>query len=556
MSFLESIFERLSRAGNSAVLQEIHSSGTKAVTGAELLPLVQQARSFLSTAGLKKGDRCALLAPNSIRWAALDLAMMAEGIIVVPLYARQAPIELVTMMKDCTPARICCSDENLRDAVHQAWPAAPPISLFQEIFATPARQPSSSNPVTLVNCDPVTIIYTSGTSGEPKGVVLTAGNLAHMLSCTNARLDQLMAPHRSGSSPDRVFHYAPFCFAASRILLLTCLSRNSVLSLSMDLSRLADEMKAAAPDYFLNVPMLLERVRAKIEQQVKQRGGLAMTLFSRAWAAYFRRHNGEAGLADKLWLSLANSLMLPTIRKSLGLNLKALICGSAPLAVETQVFFMMLRISVLQAYGLTETTAICTMDDPAHVTPGRVGPAIPGIEMILGENDEILVRGPNIFPGYWRRPEETAKALRDGWFHTGDQGEVDSSGNWRIIGRLKNLIVLSSGHNVAPEPLEDMLQRLLPTAQHVMLVGNSLSYLAAILTGDPTNGLDRNRIQATLDQMNARLPHYKQVRAFYVHREPFTIENGLLTPNGKLRRDVIALRLLAPIQEMYAKKAG
>ena len=143
----------------------------------------------------------------------------------------------------------------------------------------------------------------------------------------------------------------------------------------------------------------------------------------------------------------------------IGPNLKALICGSAPLSLETQLYFMMLGIPVLQVYGLTETTGICTMDDPRHVEPGRVGPAIRGIEMKLGENDEILVRGPNIFPGYWNRPQETAKVLRDGWFHTGDQGEVDAAGNWRIIGRIKNLIILSSGHNIAPEPIEDEVLR-------------------------------------------------------------------------------------------------
>ena len=133
-------------------------------------------------------------------------------------------------------------------------------------------------------------------------------------------------------------------------------------------------------------------------------------------------------------------------------ELKALICGSAPLAVETQLFFMMLGIPVLQVYGLTETTAICTMDDPAAFRAGRVGPAIPGVEMKVADNGEILVRGPNVFPGYWQRPAETAKALAGGWFHTGDQGEVDASGNWRITGRLKNLIILNSGHNIAPEP--------------------------------------------------------------------------------------------------------
>ena len=120
---------------------------------------------------------------------------------------------------------------------------------------------------------------------------------------------------------------------------------------------------------------------------------------------------------------------------------------------------MMLGIRVLQVYGLTETTAICTMDDPQHVEPGRVGPAIPGIEMKVGENSEIVVRGPNIFPGYWHRPEQTAAVLRDGWFHTGDQGDVDANGNWRITGRLKNLIILNSGHNIAPEPIEEELFR-------------------------------------------------------------------------------------------------
>ena len=210
----------------------------------------------------------------------------------------------------------------------------------------------------------------------------------------------------------------------------------------------------------------------------------------------------------------------------------------------------MLGIPVLQVYGLTETTAICTMDDPRCVEPGRVGPAISGIEMKLGENEELIVRGPNVFPGYWNRPQETAKALRDGWFHTGDQGEVDAAGNWRIIGRIKNLIILGSGHNIAPEPIEDELLRNLPAAQQVVLVGNGRSYLSAIVTGNVT----REKVQTAVDAVNPRLPHYKQVRAFYVHAEPFSIENGLLTANGKLKRDMIAGRLQHEIEEMYRVK--
>jgi long-chain acyl-CoA synthetase len=374
-----------------------------------------------------------------------------------------------------------------------------------------------------------------------------------MLECTGARLDQLL---RGAKQPDRIFHYLPFCFAGSRVLLLSALSRRSVLTLSTDLSKLSQELKLAAPDYFLNVPTLLERVRATIEEMLRKRGGFAAGIFSRAQQAYLRRHRRESRGTDAFWLLLANAILFPAIRKSIGPNLKALICGSAPLAVETQLFFQMLGIPVLQVYGLTETTAICTMDDPHHVVPGYVGPAIPGTEMKLAENDEIVVRGPHIFAGYWQRPEETKQALKEGWFHTGDQGGVDATGNWRITGRLKNLLILNSGHNIAPEPLEDSLMRELPEAQQIMLVGNQKSFLAALVTPGSSNGLTPERVQACIDAHNANLPHYKQVRAFRIVDEAFTIENGLLTANGKIKRDAVLSRHAAMIEVLYAKKGA
>lgn len=233
-----------------------------------------------------------------------------------------------------------------------------------------------------------------------------------------------------------------------------------------------------------------------------------------------------------------------------GDNLKALICGSAPLTPETQDYFKMLGIPVLQVYGLTETTGICTMDDPHHVVPGRVGPAISGIEMRLAENDEIVVRGPNVFPGYWNRPQQTAEVLRDGWFHTGDQGEADASGNWKIVGRIKNLIVLGSGHKIAPETVEEEIARHVPGAQQVVVVGNGRGYLSAIVTGS----VGETEVQSALDRVNAQLPHYKQVRAFTVRTEVLSIENGMLTANGKLKRDLIAARLKNEIEGMYQVK--
>ncbi len=548
MNFLENIFSRLQEAGGRVVLAEASAGIGPTATGSELRVQIAAARAFLRASGLAKGDRCALVAPNSIRWAALDLAIIAEGLIAVPMYARQAAGELASMLRDAGPGLVCCGDAALRDAISAAWPDAPRFVLFDEIFSASPTTPTGvpAPPAALSPQDTVAILYTSGTSGEAKGVMLTVGNLDHMLSCTKARLDQLMGPR---DVPDRVFHYLPFCFAGSWILLLSCLSRASELTLSMDLTKLAEEIGVAAPNYFLNVPTLLERIRSGVEGNIQKRGGMIAKIFNHARAAWSRLNDKAPQTWDFFWLGLAGLLIFPSIRKRLGPNLRALICGSAPLARETQLFFMMLGIRVLQVYGLTETTAICTMDDPDHVDPGRVGPAIPGIEMKVGENSEIVVRGPNIFPGYWHRPEQTAAALRDGWFHTGDQGDVDANGNWRITGRLKNLIILNSGHNIAPEPIEEELFRAVAGAQQVMLVGNGRSFLAAIITGAATGA----EIDSQLERVNAPLPHYRKIRRYHVSQELFTIENGLLTANGKLRRDTIAAHFAAEIEDMYTK---
>ena len=568
MNFLEDIFARLEAADDQPLLTELRESGPGTATGRQLGQMIAQARAFLASRGLRKGDRCALLAANSIKWIAMDLAIMAEGLIVVPLYSRQAPAELVSMMKDCSPSLICCGDAALRDAILQEWDQAPAQALFDEIFAQQnqdAGQHSRAGaPFDFAqgrsaphrrDSDVVAIIYTSGTSGEAKGVMLTAGNVGHILKCTSAQLDVLMN-HRPGQDhvrQDKVYQWAPLNFAAAWITLLTSLLRGSNVSMNTDLSRLASELRTVAPDYFVNVPALLERVRRAVDEQLWKTGGMVGDIYTRAKGAYMRKHEGRATFAGSFWLALSRALVFPAIRKKMiGANLKALICGSAPLSLDTQLYFMMLGIPVLQVYGLTETTGICTLDDPCHVEPGRVGPAITGIEMKLGENQEIIVRGPNIFPGYWNRPEETARVLLDGWFHTGDQGEVNAAGNWKIVGRIKNLIILNSGHNIAPEPIEEEILERLPGGQQVVVVGNGRSFLAALIAG----GVGPDEVQAALDAVNAGLPHYKQVRAFRIVLEPFTIENGLLTANGKLKREVIAQRFTAQIENMYAKRVG
>jgi long-chain acyl-CoA synthetase len=553
MNFIENITERLKKAAGDPVLQEIRDGRIESATGADLLAAIGRARKFLASEGLHKGDRCAILAHNGIRWAALDLACISEGVIVVPLYARQAPAELAGMLNDSSPALVCCGDAGLRDLLGEALGTASAEAsrfvLFETIFADSSELEGRGSPtVELGDDDPVTLIYTSGTSGEPKGVVLTAANVTFMLGSTNRRLDQLMG---QTGEPDRVFHYLPLCFAGSWIMLLTCLTRRSVMTMSIDLTKLADDMKQARPNYFLNVPVLLERVRSGVEEQLAKKGGFALKLFTRGRDAWMARETGsEPGVLERIWLALAKGVVFKAVRKKLGPELRALICGSAPLNKETQLFFFMLGIPVLQVYGLTETTAICTMDDPRNVTPGRVGPAIAGIEMKLGENSEILVRGPNIFSGYWNRPAETERAIQKGWFKTGDQGDVDEFGNWSVLGRVKNLIVLSSGHNVAPEPIEEILVRAISGATQAVILGHGRSFLTAIIAGD----VNPTQVEPAVASLNEQLPHYKRIRAFHIEQSSFTIESGLLTANGKLKRDVIAARFGSEIEALYGAR--
>jgi long-chain acyl-CoA synthetase len=556
-NFLENFFAQLEKNASRVVIREIRGETFLELTGAQLLQQIRRAQEWIRRRNLAPGDRVAIVGPNSMRWIAIDLALMAEGLVVVPLYYRQAPGELVAVMRDCQPKLLIADGGALRESISAVWPSDAGFQcdtvLFDEILATSASPRAESQTDTTrlsarADSDLVTIVYTSGTSGEPKGVCLNIGNVTFMLARTTGRLDQLM---RGSQGLDSIFHYLPLNFAASWIATLTFMLRESVVTLSTDLNKLADEIRLSQPHYFLNVPTLLERVRRGVEDNIAKQPSIIRSLFAKTRDAAQRKREKTSRGLDGIWLALGDRLIFSKIKARFGPNLRALICGSAPLAPETQNFFRMLGIRVLQVYGLTETTGICTMDDPdGTVDTGHVGPTIDGIEMQAGEENELIVRGPNIFPGYWNREEETAAVLRGGWFRTGDQGEKNEHGNWRIVGRVKNLLILNSGHKIPPEPIEDKLAQLLPAAQHVILVGNGRGYLCAILTGP----VEKSSVQAALDNVNRDLPHYRQIRNFTILSETLTPDSGLLTAMGKLRRSAINDHFASQIEALYASK--
>ena len=554
MSFVANVLKRWANEPERTVLCAAQEGNLRQITARELLQEVTRVRRHLREAGLRAGDRCALVAANSPAWVAADVAMMAEGIVSVPLYSRQTPAELIFALQDASPSLIL-ADESSAQALRAAWPVSPPIVSLEECGqgaaagAQASAQASTSAqasppPVVLAPEHPVTIRYTSGTSGLPKGAILTCGNVDHMLFCTSQRLDLAL---QGIFEQERIFHYLPFCFAGSWILLWTALSRGALLTMSADPSRIAQDLAATRPHTFLNVPLLLERIRAQIEEKVRVRGGAFARLFEAAFAASRSRADGQSRTSGAIALALARAILFPSIRAKLGTDLRMLICGSAPLSRDTQIFFAMLGIPVLQVYGLTETTAICTMDHPQHVAPGRVGKAIAGVEMKVSEDGEILVRGPNVFPGYWNRPEADAAIFAQGWLRTGDRGEVDDQGRWKITGRMKSVLVLSSGHNVAPEPLEDAIRAAIPHARAAVVVGHGRPHIAAFLTG----GVSREDAQRALSSLNESLPHYQRIHSFALLPED-AIESACFTANGKLRREAVAERLAEQIETLYS----
>jgi long-chain acyl-CoA synthetase len=540
MSFIEQLHLQLDRMGEAPAITEITQRGPVEHSARTVLSLAARARSTLTQHGVQPGDRVVLISPNAARWVAADLAILAAGAVVVPMYDRQAPDELVRMMQDCAPVLVWVATSALAAAVREHWPEAP----VHELSSVFAAAPSDAPRVPRAPDDLVTLIYTSGTSGEPKGVMLTRANVDHMLPVTSDALTELMG---QPAGQDRVFHYLPLCFAGSRVVLWTSLFRGNGVLLSTDLDRLIDEIGVAAPHYFLNVPVLLERVQNGAEKALRAKGRAVWWLYQRAREAHLRRSQGKAGRRDRAALALADRLFLRTIANKFGPNLRFLICGSAALGEDTQRWFGLLGVEVYQVYGLTETTAIVTMDRPRSVVPGRVGSPIRGCEARLTDEGELLVRGPHLFAGYWQRPDATDAALLDGWFRTGDQCSFDDAGNLAIIGRVKNLLVPSSGHNVAPEPIEQKLTEAIPGVEQAVLIGHGRPHLTALFTGEVSEQALREGVEA----VNATLPFYKRVRHWHHRRAPLTADEGLLTANGKLRRAAIEAHFTDAIDALY-----
>lgn len=548
--------------------------------------LVARWQVALAGEHLASGDRVAVLLKNSVEWVCFDLAAQSLGLVVVPLYTADHTENTTYILADSGTRLLLVGhlDQWIPLAGHRArFPKLshvlcvemPPASaLVSSILVSSIRHwlPCDAPPQPNLAKDPhalATIVYTSGTTGCPKGVMLSHVN---MLSNAQAVLRHVQA------YPDDLFlSFLPLSHAFERTVgCYLPMMAGSCVAYTREIAKLAEDIATVRPTILVSVPRIYERLYTRLQQQLAERGAPMRALVrwtqELGWRQFqAHRHHGKApGRLAGLLQPVLYDLVANKLLAHFGGRLRLAVSGGAPLSVTLSRCFVGLGLPLLQGYGLTEAAPVVTSNRLEDNLPESVGIPLPGIEVRLGQKNELLVRGPNVMMGYWNRPEETAKAIdAEGWLHTGDQARIEN-GYVFIVGRLKEIMVLSTGEKVSPDALEIAIT-LDPLIDQAMVVGEGKPYLAALLvlnTGawramaqrwslsveDPaalTDGRLRHHLEGICRRSLAHFPEYAQVRRFWLTLEPWTIDNGLLTPTFKLKRPAIETRFAEQILKLY-----
>jgi long-chain acyl-CoA synthetase len=565
---------------------------------------VRDVANALLAAGTKKGDRVAIWSRNAPQWGEVDFANQTAGFATVPIYdtltgdkgayiLNDSEAKVLFVQDPAILARVLPLRSTLSSLRHVVlMSGAPPAGVvsYQE-FVQKGRDWGKRNPDALdrmlAALDPddlASLVYTSGTTGEPKGVMLTQGNFASNAACM----------HLVDVGPEDVFlSFLPLSHVFERTgghFGAYGLGAKVVFARSVD--TLMDDMQAAHPTIMMAVPRLYEKMHARVLESIASQSWIKRRLF--AWALHVGKqtlHHREANepLPPKLARrhARATKLVLHKLHARVGGRLRYFVSGGAALSKDIEAFFWAAGIQILQGYGLTETSPVCSVNLPHALRFGSVGQCIPGVECKIDASEwpnptdiggkpyvqgEICFRGPNVMQGYWRNEKATREVFdRDGFFHTGDIGYLDNRGYLFITDRKKEIIVMSNGKKVPPQPVENALQ-LQPHIAQAMILGENRNYIAAVIVPDwqaidkfaLANGIaakDRDRlvadqrivslIEREVEAVNATLSRYEQIKKFWVLPAEWTVEGGELTPSLKLKRRVITERFKTFIDRLY-----
>jgi long-chain acyl-CoA synthetase len=555
------------------------------------------AKGFMA-AGIGEGDRVALLSRTRYEWTVVDYALWAAGAVTVPVYETSSDEQVEWILTDSgaqaivveTPARLQAIGEVLRrlPAVRRTWvieageAAAPSLDALVAEGAGVSETDLAQRRMSAGSGDFATIIYTSGTTGRPKGCEITHGNL--VANARNAVRGPLAVIFDTPGASTLLF--LPLAHSFARLIEVGAIEAGAVLGHIPDPGTLLPDLATFQPTFLLAVPRVFEKVYNGAEQQASESGvrGAIFHAAARTATAWSRAlgtgdapsSGGGSGPGPLLQLQHAvfDRLVYRRLRAAVGGRVRYSVSGGAALGERLGHFFRGAGITIIEGYGLTETTAAATVNRPGRNKIGTVGQPLPGVSVRIDEDGEILLTGLNRFVGYWHNDAATAEALtHDGWLRTGDIGELDDEGYLRVTGRKKELIVTAGGKNVAPAVLEDRI-RAHPLVSQCLVVGDGRPYVACLITLDPeavrTWLARRNRpadtsmshlandpdliaeLQAAVDDANKAVSRAESIRRFRVLDTDFTEQAGYLTPSLKLRRNIVTKDFADQIEALYS----
>ena len=548
----------------------------------------------LSALGVGSGDRVALIAENRPEWAIADLAIMTVGAITVPAYTTNTVADHAHILANSGARLAIVSSTALAMRVLAAAaevPARPDVILIDSPFAE--APPGITRHLwdevlgrgraegdfaalragvrALTRRHTACIIHTSGTGGVPKGVMQSHGSILH--NCAGAA--RLVHDLNRGIDQDEVFlSFLPLSHAYEHTAgLYLPIAIGASIHCADSIEQLAANMLEVRPTIMTAVPRLYESIRSRILKGLAKSGQAKRSLFSAALRLGSRRldQRGRLGPLDAIADRVLDRLVRRKVHERFGGRLKAFVSGGAPLSPEVGRFFLSLGVRILQGYGQTEAAPVISVNRPGEERPDTVGPALDGVELRIGDDGEILVRGELVMQGYWQDPVSTAAAIdAEGWLHTGDIGVIEADGCLRITDRKKDIIVNSGGDNVSPQRIETLLT-LQPGIAQAMVHGDRRPHLVALIVPEPDRVAHalgsrpggvviehpslKAEIAMAVEQVNARLAPVERIRRFAVLAEPFSVENGLLTPTMKIRRHLIRESHAEILDGMYEDRA-
>ncbi len=519
--------------------------------------------------GLRKGDRVAILARTRLEWTYVDYALLSLGAISVPIYPTSSPADCAYILADSAARAIVCEDTAQVARIGPAREALEhvvvidgevPGALRLEEVAARGREALAGEPLlverardAVVGSDVLTFIYTSGTTGVPKGCVVTQRNYAALVEMVR-EIEGLI------SEGDVVLLFLPLAHTFARTVEFVATTLGTI-AFCPDVAAIPGALRAVRPTVLPSSPRLFERMYAAVTAGFEREAGVRLHLIEWALrvggrASRLRREGTRVPRRLAVQVALADRLVFSKVQERLGGRLRHAISGGAALSAEVAEFFHALGILVLEGYGLTECSVV-SVNRPAHYKFGTVGPPLPGVEVRLAEDGELLVRAENVFQGYHGKPEETSAVLPgDGWLRTGDVAEIDADGFITITDRKKDIIVLAGGKNVAPQKIEAALTAS-PYVSQALVVGDNRPFVTALLAPDRerATGSDeevRGLVERAVADANRSLGRDERVRRFAVLEREFAQEAGEVTPTLKLKRKVCEGHFADEIERLYA----